>query len=51
LTWLVGQALWLAQPALSGWLDPARVSAWALLLEEPDLGERLAAQLGEFSSQ
>jgi hypothetical protein len=27
------------------------VSAWALLLEEPDLGERLAAQLGEFSSQ
>jgi hypothetical protein len=45
LTWLAGQALWLAQPALAGWLDPSRMTEWALLLEEPDLGERLAAQL------
>ncbi len=45
LTWLVGQAFWLAQPALAGWVDPARLAEWALLLEEPDIGERLAAQL------
>jgi len=41
LTWLAGQALWLAQPTLSGWLDPARLADWALLLEEPDLSQRL----------
>lgn len=50
LTWLAGQALWLAQPALAGWLDPARIAEWALLLEEPDLGERLAAQLEGIST-
>jgi len=45
LTWLAGQALWLAQPALSAWLDPARLADWALLLEEPDIGGKLALHL------
>lgn len=49
LTWLVGQALWLAQPALVGWVDPARLAEWALLFEEPELGERLAARLADAS--
>lgn len=47
LTWLVGQALWLVQPALAGWVDPTRLAEYALLLEEPGIGERLAAQLAE----
>lgn len=45
LTWLVGQAFWLAQPALAGWVDPARLAEWALLFEEPEFGERLVARL------
>jgi hypothetical protein len=49
LTWLIGQALWLAQPALAGWVDPARLAEWALLFEEPALGERLAARLADAS--
>jgi hypothetical protein len=47
LAFLLGQLLWVAQPAV-GWLaDPGRFAAWAHFLEQPEAIAALRTRLEE----
>lgn len=47
LAFLGGQALWVAQPALSVFMDPQRVADYAHLLERPEALDLLRSRLEE----
>lgn len=47
LAFLGGQALWVAQPALSVFMDAQRIADYARLLEQPEALDSLRARLEE----
>ncbi|NJL94203.1 MAG: hypothetical protein HC915_11010 [Anaerolineae bacterium] len=47
LTLLAAQLLWVAQPGLALWMDPAEVGRWAAALEDPQTLANWRAALQE----
>ncbi len=45
LAFIGGQLLWVAQPALSPWVDRDQLAAYAWLLEQPDSIDLLQTRL------